>query len=257
MEMSGDGTATTPFLKFGDKLEIWMFGLNGYSAFGAIDQIVCQQRDPCMLKLFDYTRSSAATRVRIALALKGIDYAKSEVHLARAGGDQNTPAYTGINPQGLVPALQTDAGILTQSLAIIAYIDACYPDPPLLPSDPWERAQVQAMALTVPTDIHPIQNLRVLNYLRERLGSSEDEVTGWARHWIVTGLVALQSLINRASPNSRYCYGETVTLADVCLAPQMVNARRYGCELSEVSRLLQIEGALRELSAFAQVLPPT
>ncbi len=205
-----------------------------------------------MIELYDYVRSSAAYRVRIALALKGLNATKAEIHLVRDGGEQNGAAYKRVNPQALVPSLTINGSTLTQSIAIIEYLDEMYPSPALLPSNAVYRAQVRAMTLAVAADIHPIQNLRVLNYLRQELAQPEDKVMDWARHWIMSGLSALEELVNRAAAQGLYCFGNTVSMADICLAPQMVNARRFKADLSAVPRLVEIDARLRELPAFAQ-----
>jgi maleylacetoacetate isomerase len=205
-----------------------------------------------MLELYDYVRSSAAYRVRIALALKGLEATPREVHLVKDGGEQHGAAYKAINPQALVPSLVVDGMTLTQSLAIIEFLDERYPAPSLLPKDPVHRAVVRAMTLAVAADIHPIQNLRVLNYLRRELAQPEEKVLAWARHWIMTGFTALEELIKRGPVQGAYCFGDDVTLADVCLAPQMVNARRYGADLTPVPRLREIDARLSELPAFAR-----
>jgi maleylpyruvate isomerase len=205
-----------------------------------------------MLELYDYVRSSAAYRVRIALALKNLDAAKKEVHLVKDGGEQHGAAYKSVNPQGLVPSLTIDGVTLTQSLAIIEYLEERYPDPPFLPKDAVHRAYVRAMTMAIAADIHPIQNLRVLNYLRQELAQPEDSVLTWARHWIVKGLSGFQALVERAPVQGRYCFGDTLTMADVFLAPQMVNARRFGADLSSLPRLVEIDARLQGLPAFAQ-----
>jgi maleylpyruvate isomerase len=203
------------------------------------------------LKIYDYPRSSAAYRVRIALALKGLTAESAQVHLLKDGGEQHMPAYRAINPQGLVPAIDLDGTVLTQSLAIIEYLDEIHPIPPLLPLDPLERAQVRALALTIAADIHPLQNLRVGIALRKDFGAGDEQVVAWNRHWIEAGLKAFQAM-TRAGP---YCWGPTVTLADIILAPQMVNARRFGVDLTALTRLVDIDAALRELPAFARTAP--
>ena len=205
-----------------------------------------------MIELYDYVRSSAAYRVRIALALKGLDAAKTEIHLVRGGGEHHDDAYKAVNPQELVPSLTINGATLTQSIAILEYLEEMYPAPALLPSGAVNRALVRAMTMAVAADIHPIQNLRVLNYLRKDLSQPEDKVLDWARHWIVTGLSALEALVNRSPVQGLYCFGNTVGLADICLAPQMVNARRFKADLSAVPRLVEIDARLRELPAFAQ-----
>lgn len=205
-----------------------------------------------MLNLFDFSHSSAAYRVRIALHLKGLAYDRTSIHLLKAGGQQHMPSYTQINPQKLVPALQTDEGIITQSLAIIEYLDEVHPTPPLLPQDSKSRALVRAMTLAIAADTHPIQNLRVLQYLRSVLKLPEPDVTAWARHWVELGLKAFQDLSSQATVEGAYAFGDQVTLADIVLVPQMVNARRFGCDLSAVPRLLSIEAALLKLPAFSE-----
>lgn len=204
-----------------------------------------------MLELYDYQRSSAAYRVRIALALKGLNATKREVHLVNDGGQQHGAAYRAVNPQGLVPSLSIDGATLTQSVAIIEYLDERYPEPALLPKDLTHRAYVRAMVLAVAADIHPIQNLRVLNYLRKDLAQPEENVMAWARHWIETGLAGLETLVARSPVQGAYCFGDAVTIADICLAPQMVNARRFKANLSGVPRLAEIDARLRALPAFA------
>lgn len=205
-----------------------------------------------MLELYDYVRSSAAYRVRIALALKNLDATKKEIHLVKDGGVQHGADYKKINPQALVPSLTVDGATLTQSLAIIEYLEERYPEPAILPEDAVGRAIVRAMTLAVAADIHPIQNLRVLNYLRKDLAQPEEKVLAWARHWIMTGFAALEELVKRSPRQGAYCFGDSITMADICLAPQMVNARRYGCDLAPVPRLAAIDGRLRALPAFAQ-----
>ncbi|MHB1206610.1 MAG: maleylacetoacetate isomerase [Rhodospirillaceae bacterium] len=204
-----------------------------------------------MLKLYDYPRSSAAYRVRIALALKGLTAESTQIHLLKDGGQQHMADYRVINPQGLVPAVEIDGHILTQSLAIIEYLDERHPDPPLLPADPFERAHVRALALTIAADIHPLQNLRIGNALRKDFGAGDEQVVAWNRHWIEIGLKAFQAMV-RPGP---YCWGTTVTLADVFLAPQMVNARRFGCDLAALDQLVEIDAALRAMPAFASTAP--
>ena len=205
-----------------------------------------------MLKLYDYPRSSAAYRVRIALALKGLTPETAEVHLLRDGGEQHMAAYRAVNPQGLVPALDLDGKVLTQSLAIIEYLNEIHPTPPLLPSAAFERAQVRAITLAIAADLHPLQNLRVGNALRKDFAATDDQVLAWHRRWIETGFAAFQAML----PPGKYSWGDTVTLADVVLAPQMVNARRYACDMTPFSRLVDIDAALRELPAFALTAPP-
>ena len=208
-----------------------------------------------MLRLYDFWRSSAAYRVRIALNLKGLDYDSVPIHLVKDGGAQHTAAFRRINPQELVPALEVDGDVLTQSLAIIEYLDEIYPDPAILPRRPDDRARVRAMALSIAADIHPIQNLRVLDYLRQELKQAEGPVQQWARHWIELGLIALSDLIDRAPGRGRYCYGDSVTVADVMLVPQLANARRFGCDLGKIGKLVEVERALLQIPAFHKAAP--
>jgi maleylacetoacetate isomerase len=206
------------------------------------------------MKLYTFFRSSASYRVRIALNLKGLDYQQVPIHLRRGGGEQFSAAYRAINPQELVPALEDDGKIFTQSLAIIEYLEEKYPQPALLPSDPAGRAIVRGMALSIACEVHPIQNLRVLNYLKANCHQTDEQVNRWARHWIDLGLSALEQSIVRHG-GGKFCYGETPTLADVCLVPQLGNARRFGCDLSRYPTLLAIEKNCAALPTFASAAP--
>ncbi|MBV6416885.1 MAG: Maleylpyruvate isomerase [Steroidobacteraceae bacterium] len=205
------------------------------------------------MKLHSYWRSSAAFRARIAANLKGLSLPQVAHHLAR--GEQRAPEYLALNPQGLVPALETDAGVIGQSIAIIEYLDETFPAPPLLPREPLARAQVRSMALGIACDIHPLGNLRVLNYLRGELRQPEEAVGRWIRHWIEAGFAALENAVRRHSADGRHCHGSEVTLADICLVPQMYNARRFNCDLAAVPTLVAIDAALREQPAFAAAAP--
>ncbi|MGE0582694.1 MAG: maleylacetoacetate isomerase [Steroidobacteraceae bacterium] len=205
------------------------------------------------MKLHTYWRSSAAYRARIALNLKGLRYEQVAHHLAR--GEQREAAYLAINPQGFVPALETGGVVLGQSLAIAEYLDETHPEPPLLPREPVARAQVRAMALTVACDIHPLGNLRVVNYLRHTLAQPEAAVEAWTRHWIESGFAMLEVAARRHSKDGRHCFGAAVTLADVCLVPQMYNARRFACDLTGVPTLVAIDAALRGRAEFAAAAP--
>lgn len=203
------------------------------------------------MKLHGYFRSSAAYRVRIALNLKGLGAEQLPHHLRK--GEQCAPAYLAINPQGLVPALEDDAGgVLTQSVAIIEWLDETHPHPPLLPKDPLRRAKVRAFALAIACDTHPVQNLKVLARLRE-LGLPEEKVQDWAAWANREGLSACETLI-KAEPGP-FCFGEMPTLADLCLVPQLTNARRFGVDVSAYPRLLQAEAAAKALPAFADAAP--
>ncbi|MBJ7444074.1 MAG: maleylacetoacetate isomerase [Sphingobium sp.] len=199
--------------------------------------------------LHGYYRSTASYRVRIALNLKGLAYADAFHHLRL--GEQRAPAYLALNPQGLVPALEVDGAVLTQSIAICDYLDEAYPEPPLLPADPVTRAQVRAFALAIACDIHPVQNLKILRRLRA-LGLDEAQVTGWARETIEDGLAACAALI--AGQSGPYCFGNQVTLADICLVPQLVNARRFGARF-DYGRIPAIEAACLALPAFTRAAP--
>ena len=207
------------------------------------------------LRLYTYWRSSAAYRVRIALALKGLEYESVPRHLLRDGGEQRRPDYLAVNPQGLVPALEDDGVIVTQSLAICEYLEERFPAPALLPAAPRDRAAVRAMALAVACDIHPLNNLRVLQYLRSELGQDDAGVARWARHWIASGFEALEQLVARHSGDGRHCFGSSVTLADVCLVPQVANARRVQLDLAPWPRILAVTGHLESLPAFAAARP--
>jgi maleylacetoacetate isomerase len=207
------------------------------------------------LRLHTYWRSSAAYRVRIALALKGLGYESVPHHLLRDGGEQRRPDYLATNPQGLVPALEHDGVVVTQSLAICEYLDEVFPRPPLLPADPRGRAAVRAMALAVACDVHPLNNLSVLQYLRGELGQGDEAVTRWISHWIDRGFTALEQLIARSSADGRHCFGDSVTLADVFLVPQVANSRRVQLDLSPYPRLAAVARHLESLPVFAAARP--
>jgi maleylpyruvate isomerase len=203
------------------------------------------------LKLHGYFRSSAAYRVRIALNLKGLAPEHLSHHLRK--GEQTAPGYLKFNPQGLVPTLVDDGGgVLTQSLAIIEWLDETHPTPPLLPLDALQRAKARAFALAIACDIHPVQNLKVLTRLRE-LGVADDKVTEWAAWANREGLTACEKLI--ADGPGPFCFGEVPTIADLCLVPQLANARRFGVDVSIFPRLLKAEAACKAMPAFADAAP--
>jgi maleylpyruvate isomerase len=208
-----------------------------------------------MLKLYDYFRSSASFRVRIALNLKGLDYETVTIHLLNNGGEQHSSAYKDINPQALVPALLEGNKILTQSLAIIEYLDETHPTPALLPSDPFEKALVRAFALTIAADIHPLNNLRVLNYIKNEFHLSEEQKMQWYKHWIEKGLNALEQQLNVHNLAGDFCFGDQVTLADICLIPQLYNATRFSCDLSHYPTLIRINKNCQRLAAVSDAFP--
>jgi maleylpyruvate isomerase len=206
------------------------------------------------MKLHDYFRSSAAYRVRIALNLKGIVAERAFVHLRK--GEQRGDAFLAMNPQGLVPAIETgDGAVLTQSLAIIEWLDETHRKPPLLPADPVERARVRSIALAIACDIHPLNNLRVLNYLSNTLGVSTEQRDGWYRYWIDQGFEALETRLSRDRATGRFCHGDTPTVADVCLVPQVANSHRLNMDLTPYPTIVRIDAACNALPAFATAAP--
>ena len=204
--------------------------------------------------LYGYPMSSASYRVRIALALKGIEVTTITKQLRR--GEQRAKDFLEINPQGFVPVLSLDDGrMLPQSLAIIEYLDEVYPQPPLLPAAPIERARVRALSLLIACDIHPLNNLRVLQFLEGSLGEAQSARDTWYRHWIEAGFEALEEALARDPARGRFCYGDTPSLADLCLVPQVFNARRYSVDLTPFPRIAAIDAACHEIAAFASAAP--
>jgi maleylacetoacetate isomerase len=208
-----------------------------------------------MMRFFGYFRSSAAYRCRIALSLKDIDYEFVSVHLRRGGGEQHLDYYRQLNPQGLVPVLEHGDFRLSQSLAIIEWLDETQPEPALLPKDANARATVRAFAQILACDTHPLQNLRVLQYLRAELQQGDEQVTAWCRHWVEEGLAACEALLARQSHGDRYCFGATPGLADICLIPQVFSAERFGVDLSAMPNIRRVALACEELDAFTAAHP--
>lgn len=206
------------------------------------------------MKYYGYFRSSAAYRLRIALALKGLDCDFESVHLTKDGGRQHTPEFKAINPQGLVPALVTDSGeVLTQSLALLEYLDETHPEPPFLPADALGRAQVRAFAQAIACDIHPLNNLRILQYIKRGFGLDDDAKNGWYRHWIDVGFKGLEAMLTgRSDP---FCFGDRPGLADICLVPQVFNAQRFDCDMSAFPRCMEIAARCNEMPEFANAAP--
>jgi maleylacetoacetate isomerase len=203
--------------------------------------------------IYTYWRSSAAYRLRIALNLKGLGYDSVPVDLVRDGGEQLTEAFRAINPNAAVPAMRiADGTVLTQSLAIIEYLEEQHPDPPLLPRNPVLRARVRAATQLIASDIHPINNLRVLRYLKDVLGHSQDGVVGWMRHWMRSGLATYGQLID---PDSRFSFGDAPSLADICLVPQLYNARRWELDMTGLEPLRDIAAACATIPAFRHAAP--
>jgi len=207
------------------------------------------------MKLHNYFRSSASYRVRIALNLKGLSYDYLPVHLRRDGGEQFSPAFSALNPQRAVPVLEAGGHRLTQSLAIIEFLEETSPEPPLLPRAPLERARVRAMALDIACEVHPLNNLRVLDYLDHELGASVEARTAWYRHWVALGLGALETQVAGSPQTGMFCHGDRPGLADCCLVPQLFNARRFNCELTPYPTLLRIEQNCNALQAFRDAAP--
>jgi maleylacetoacetate isomerase/maleylpyruvate isomerase len=205
------------------------------------------------VKLYTYFRSSASFRVRIALNLKGIAYEPSFVHLPK--GEHRAPAYSKINPQALTPTLELDDGEqLAQSLAIIEYLDEAHPQPPLLPKDAKGRARVRSLSLLIACEIHPLNNLRTLQYLKRALGQSEDQVNAWYRHWVADGLAKFEADVGRGGAG-KFCHGDSPTMADCCLVPQIFNAKRYQCDLTPYPVTMRVFDACMQLEAFDRAQP--
>ena len=207
------------------------------------------------MKLYSFFRSSAAYRVRIALNLKGLDYEYLAVHLSRGGGEQLRPEFLSVNPQALVPVLEDGEQILSQSLAIIEYLDEIHPSPPLLPRTPAERARVRALSQTIACEIHPLNNSRVLNYLTNVAGVSDDTKNAWYRHWVAEGFKSLEARLAGNPATGKFCHGDTPGIADCCVVPQMANARRFKCDLAPYPTLVAIDRHCQAFEAFQRAAP--
>jgi maleylacetoacetate isomerase len=205
------------------------------------------------MKFYGYFRSSAAYRCRIAFNLKDVQPTFESVHLR--SGKQQSAEFLQLNPQGLVPALDVDGRLLTQSLSIIEWLDETHPAPPFLPKDAFDRAHVRALALSIACDIHPLQNLRVLNYLKAELGQTQAATDIWCRHWIEPGLAAFETTLVNSGTAGTFCFGDTPSLADICLVPQIFSATRFGADVSKLATLQRITASCAAHPAFAAAHP--
>ncbi|HSM95344.1 MAG TPA: maleylacetoacetate isomerase [Rhizomicrobium sp.] len=205
--------------------------------------------------LYGYFRSSAAFRARIALNLKGIKPELRFVHLLKDGGQQHTPEYKALNPQELIPALVHDGHTITQSLAIIEYLNEIVPEPPLLPRDAYGRARCRELAYVVACDIHPVNNLRIGQYMKRKFDKTDEDVFDWHRHWIAVGFDALEKMLLTSEDTGEYCHGDTPTIADICLIPQVANARRVKMDIGNWPTIARIEAHALTTSAFDAALP--
>ena len=207
------------------------------------------------MKLYDYFRSSAAYRVRIGLQLKGLDYESVPVHLIRGGGEHLKPEYRAVNPSALVPALVDEGATITQSLAILEYLDEVHPLMPLMPRDALGRARVRSLAMLIACDIHPINNLRILRYLVREAGLTEDAKNAWYVHWVREGFAALETQLSGSDDTGRFCHGDSPTIADCVLVPQVFNAVRFNLDMAPYPTIARIDAVCRELPAFMAAHP--
>jgi len=207
------------------------------------------------MQLYSYFRSSAVYRVRIALNLKDLPCDLVPVHLLKDGGQQLSAEYRKLNPGATVPTLIDGDTVINQSMAIIEYLDETHPRPPLLPADPGGRARVRSIAQSIACDIHPLNNLRVLRYLKRELDVGDEARDAWYRHWVETGLRGVEAMLAASPATGRFCHGDTPTMADLCLVPQMFNARRLGCKLDDMPTVVRVDAACRELPAFERAAP--
>jgi len=206
------------------------------------------------VKLYTFFRGSSPFRVRIALNLKSLTYEAAFVHLAK--GEQRKPEYASVNPQSLVPALVLDDGhVLTQSLAIIEYLDETFRQPPLLPADPLGRARVRALSLLVACEIHPLNNARTLSHLRKAMNQTEEQVNAWYRHWVADGLAKVEASLTHFPGTGRFCHGDAPTMADCCLVPQVFNAKRFECDTAFFPTVMRIFDECMKLEAFDRAQP--
>jgi maleylacetoacetate isomerase len=211
------------------------------------------------MELFGYFRSSASYRVRIALNLKGLDYLQIPVHLIKNGGEQFSASFQAINPESIIPVLREkndgEMAVLSQSLAIMEYLEEKYPEPALLPDRLVDRAFVRALSLSIACDIHPVNNLRILKYLSAELGVTEEQKNTWYRHWCTVGLTAMEQRLSQDVRCGDFCFGDAPTMADCCLIPQIFNAQRFNCDLSEMPTLMRINQHCLKLDAFTHASP--
>lgn len=208
-----------------------------------------------MIALYGYFRSSSSYRCRIAFNLKGVAFDYVPVHLLKGGGEHKSEAFKALNPQGLVPAVKADDALLTQSLAILEWLEETHPEPPLLPSDPIERAHVRAFCAAIACEIQPFQNLRTLNFIKDHYGQDQAGVTAWCRHWIGDGLAACEGLLAQRDSNTAFCFGDAPGLADAYLVPQVFSADRFGVDLTQMPRVVEIAKRCNEMPAFIDAHP--
>ncbi|QWD89563.1 maleylacetoacetate isomerase [Polynucleobacter sp. MWH-CaK5] len=204
------------------------------------------------IKLFSYWRSSAAFRVRIALNLKNLSHEVIPVDLLKQGGEQHLPSYSAKNPQDLVPVLEHDSHVLRQSLAIIEFLEEVHPTPALLPKNIEERAWVRALSMDIACDIHPLNNLRVMKYLHKELKLSDDQKSSWTKHWLEVGLAGVEKTLSTQARQGKFCLGDDISMADVCLIPQIMNAKASNCDLSNFTKIQQVFDECMKLPAFIE-----
>lgn len=202
-----------------------------------------------------YFRSSSAYRCRIAFNLKNLEYNFTSVHLRRGGGEHKSREYRMMNPQSLVPALEYEGQVFTQSMAIIEWLDEKFPKPHLLPKNTDKRAHVRAFSQAIACEIHPLQNLRVLQYIRSDLGGNQEDTDKWCRHWIEEGLSACEALLRKQKKKNKFCFGDSPGMADICLVPQVFSAERFGADISKLTRIRSVYEACNDLPAFADAHP--